>query len=106
MAIEVTEDDCEIIWWWSIGLTAVFFLVVVFIAGAYAHEWYPRECCTDHDDCRPVACSTIEREGQIWIYTPSRNRFTKSNASPDGACHVCIGKNGASQCLFMPNVGM
>jgi hypothetical protein len=48
-----------------------------------AHDWYPKECCSDHD-CRPVSCTeVVEHEWQ-------GHRFNSSRPSPDGKCHVCI----------------
>ena len=70
---------------------------VVLPAQAGAHDWYPRECCADHD-CHPVPCDQIKATGMEYIYQGefSRGRamsFAKpmfKGPAPDGLCHVCI----------------
>jgi hypothetical protein len=64
--------------------------------GAYAHDWYPRECCSNHD-CAP-ADTVLRRDDGSYLVT-SRGMsasipadYPKWRKSPDGRIHVCIRK--------------
>ena len=64
--------------------------------GAQAHDWYPKECCSDKD-CAP-ADTVVRREDGSYLVT-SRGMsavipadFSKWRKSPDGRIHVCIRK--------------
>jgi len=104
-----------------IALTAMMWpLIIVLIALlcatlAFAHSWYPRECCSDKD-CKPVACDSLS-EGEL--ITPRSSRipamiYTEGGAkyygekrwlkpSPDDQCHVCIQPGTMNmRCTFIP----
>lgn len=75
---------------------------------AYAHSWYPYECCSGKD-CKPVACDEIE-ELKDGTFRYDGVTFAKSSERPsqDSKCHVCIqdyslgGKAMRSgRCIFM-----
>jgi hypothetical protein len=65
---------------------------------AWAHSWYPKECCRD-TDCAPVnhVAWTVPRDGGVpqMIVTSSVGTVTipinfPRRESPDGRMHVCI----------------
>jgi hypothetical protein len=57
---------------------------------AYAHSWYPAECCGD-GDCHPVPCNEITQDdfGYYWHGIHFTWAMDKG-PSIDGACHVCV----------------
>jgi hypothetical protein len=64
--------------------------------GAAAHDWYPRECCSDRD-CAPA--DTVERRDDGSYLVTARGLsavipadYAKWRSSPDGRLHVCIRK--------------
>ena len=76
---------------------------------AWAHSWYPKECCRD-TDCAPVnhVAWTDPRDGGTpqMIVTSSVGTVTVPHnfprrQSPDGRMHVCI-QGIFVMCLFMP----
>lgn len=85
-------------------LLALILWVLIFLAAkAFAHEWYPKECCHDHD-CHPVECSSItslpygaKQDGLDY----NANMIRKS---PDGFCHACFSNYTQvriPRCLFI-----
>lgn len=63
--------------------------VVSLVPGAFAHSWYPMECCNATGDCHPVACDELveTKDGIRWkdlLFKDAQVRPTK-----DGQCHVC-----------------
>ena len=54
-----------------------------------AHEWYPTECCSDHD-CYKVPCSEIVLSGGNYHYKNLSWPQGTERSSPDGFCHVCV----------------
>lgn len=70
-------------------------------AGAWAHGWYPKNCCSD-DDCKPVPCDEL-REGDhgVWRYQDKEFQPAQVQPSQDRHCHVCIGKHGVPYCAFI-----
>lgn len=75
---------------------------------AFAHSWYPANCCSDHD-CRPVACEelvsnadgTMEWDGLV---------FKRVFPSQDAKCHVCFYEGGENNtripyCAFQVMTG-
>lgn len=64
--------------------------------GTQAHDWYPKECCSDQD-CALVD-SVVRRDDGSYLVT-SRGMsavipadYSKWRKSPDGRIHVCIRK--------------
>lgn len=60
---------------------------------AYAHSWYPKECCSDHD-CVPADGIYTSPRGdrivsvghhRIWI-----PRSLSPRSSPDDRIHICF----------------
>ena len=75
----------------------VAFILCLSRCSVQAHEWYPKECCADHD-CHPVPCNSIRFKDGDYVYQGKysygqKMHFAKpmmKGMSPDGACHVCI----------------
>ena len=79
-----------------------------------AHDWYPKECCSDSD------CTAAERV--LWGYRGDRTVFVGgyqipiprelvARSSPDGRVHICFRVNPGQLydkpdletfCLFLP----
>jgi hypothetical protein len=80
-----------------LGLTPLLALAALLASpGADANDWYPRECCSDHD-CA-LADTVLRRHDGSYLVT-SRGLsavipadYTKWRPSPDGRVHVCIRK--------------
>jgi hypothetical protein len=87
--------------WTVIGV--VIILTLLLIAHAFAHSWYPSDCCSG-TDCKPVPASDIqELPGGCFVYKPTGNQFCGSQVrvSQDKDWHVCISPStGNSLCLF------
>lgn len=72
---------------------------------AFAHSWYPTECCSDQD-CKPVPCDSLDetKDGLDYINENGRvYKFDKEQIRPsqDKECHVCISSNGITPyCVF------
>jgi hypothetical protein len=89
-------------------------LAIAMDSPAYAHSWYPMECCSAQD-CMPAdeivvtsGEARITRVGDQQIAIPSS---LVPRSSPDGRIHVCFrvvagDLNGAPTllpfCLFLP----
>jgi len=80
----------------------------------YAHDWYPRECCSI-TDCALVQGVKRDDEKNQWVL-PNGERigYDKARATPDGVqgIHWCrIGGrgqliySGGKPCLFVPKAG-
>src|SRR4249920_688679 len=65
-----------------------------------AHEWYPRECCSDMD-CQQVPCNEIYLSGGNYHYKSFSWPTNQLRTSPDGHCHVCISVLQKPLCIFM-----
>lgn len=79
-------------------------LVLLILLGlgtfAYAHGWYPPECCSDAD-CRSVDCDLILETATGYVYDGIQ--FTKESMklSKDALCHACFRPNQTfGLCLF------
>jgi hypothetical protein len=75
---------------------AIAAVLLAWLPGAHAHDWYPLECCSDHD-CAP-ADTVVRRDDGSYLVT-SRGMstlipadYSKWRKSPDGRIHVCIRK--------------
>jgi hypothetical protein len=94
---------------WCI-IAALALLVVIAVARpARAHEWYPRECCSEQD-CAPVTdVSFVAADvGSLPVMIVTTKFGTKPLApetkvasSKDSRMHACI-YQGKLLCLFLP----
>lgn len=87
-------------------------LLAVHLAGvapAFAHDWYPRDCCSGRD-CYPVADSDVAWTAGGWLIKATGEvvPHEKARFAPDGRFHRCSvqGKIGErTLCLFVPGLG-
>jgi hypothetical protein len=94
--------------------TIIKLAAIIVIAGsatAYAHSWYPKECCHDQD-CHPVPCAELKIDrkhdsvvwkGLVWF------GLHQVRSSLDGQCHVCAKSYTefvpyVPLCVFVPDV--
>lgn len=85
-----------------------FIVLLLMTSVASAHDWYPRECCSDKD-CAPIPTSeivvgnggyTIKATGEFIAHKDSR-------ISLDNQYHICrIGGVGRILCFFYPIGGV
>ncbi|MEZ5842876.1 MAG: hypothetical protein R3D27_04000 [Hyphomicrobiaceae bacterium] len=76
---------------------------------AFAHSWYPYECCKG-DDCAPVTASERPPFGRITIMTSRHGRVAVPDSfprrpSPDNSIHLCVletPRGPVPRCLFVP----
>ena len=73
---------------------------------ASAHSFYDEKCCHEQD-CRPVKCNEILSFGPSkgWSWRKAFFPADRLHLSPDGNCHVCVGKPGlepAGICIYLP----
>lgn len=72
----------------------VLFLLAILVVQAtrvaFAHEWYPWECCSDND-CAPLALEQIPREenGGFTLTDGRHVAYKDVRPSPDGKFHLC-----------------
>jgi hypothetical protein len=79
-----------------------------------AHEWYPKECCSQRD-CIPADRLTLDDRGDRIVLVGSRriwvSKYVSPRPSPDGRVHICVREvNGELDgslfpmtiCLFIP----
>src|SRR5262249_19719225 len=68
---------------------AILAAVLLLNDPAYAHSWYPKNCCHGAD-CRPVPCDELveTRNGIMWRGAVLFND-AQVKPSPDQLCHVC-----------------
>lgn len=73
----------------SVFLVAIAAVLILPIARALSHSWYPYECCSAVD-CHPVAVEGVKvtREGYR-LNDGSVIRFNEARPSPDGLYHEC-----------------
>ena len=77
--------------------------LVLLGSAAYAHSWYPHDCCHDAD-CRPVPCDELveTRNGIMWRGVVLFND-AQVKASQDRFCHVCAKEQAGSTLLpYLP----
>ena len=63
---------------------------------AHAHDWYPRECCSNQD-CAPADTVVRQDDGSFLVTARGMTVVIPPNYSlwrnsPDGQVHVCIRK--------------
>jgi hypothetical protein len=77
--------------------------LVLLSGAAYAHSWYPKDCCHDAD-CHPVPCDELveTRHGIMWRGVVLFND-AQVKASQDRFCHVCAKEQAGSTLLpYLP----
>lgn len=73
---------------------------------AWAHGWYPRECCSDRD-CAPLNASHVKESGLGYLLdTGEFIERKKAKFSPDEDFHICRFPSGGLICFFVPNRGL
>jgi hypothetical protein len=93
----------------------ILFLAVVTASAppsAWAHSWYPRECCGGHD-CMPADRIVADAYGNRMVIVGERRVWIPPGfavrASPDGRIHVCFTDDvygaQAPRCVFAPAEG-
>jgi hypothetical protein len=90
-------------------LRTLVFLVLMAPRLAQAHDFYARECCTDHD-CRPAFDGEVTRSKDGWLVTPTGELFPQwaTRHSPDGRIHRCskdADPKAMTICLYVPDLG-
>lgn len=84
--------------------TAVVLILVIFAGVAWAHSWYPKECCSDRDSAELAAERVKVTPNGYVIDGRELIPFSKAQASPDEKFHACfpatmLGKVG---CFWAP----
>jgi hypothetical protein len=76
--------------------------LVLLGSAAYAHSWYPNDCCHDAD-CRPVPCDELveTRNGIMWRGVVLFND-AQVKASQDRFCHVCAKEQVGTLLPYLP----
>lgn len=87
----------------AILLATLFMMLtsLIIIAHAWAHDWYPLECC-HNQDCAPITkydpvtkiVSTSRASAQL-------DALTRYYESKDNKTHACI-RGGKVVCFFLP----
>jgi hypothetical protein len=69
---------------------------------AYAHSWYPHDCCHGQD-CRPVPCDELveTRYGLMWRGVVLFSE-TQVRPSLDQFCHVCAKEQKGTIIPYLP----
>lgn len=86
----------------------LFSLCLVFgVARAKAHEWYPLECCSNHD-CHEADKVTY-KDGHVFVNVGDDlvdvGKGVQWRQSPDGKYHICYVKTYQGfhvYCFFVP----
>ncbi len=78
------------------------------VSSAWAHDWYPSDCC-NKNDCYRVRCSELLETYTGWSYRDASNRIwnfllDQKRDSQDPYCHVCH-NNSRPLCIFFPKGG-
>jgi hypothetical protein len=76
--------------------------LVLLGSAAYAHSWYPHDCCHDAD-CRPVPCEELveTRNGIMWRGVVLFND-AQVKPSQDRFCHVCAKEQAGTLLPYLP----
>ncbi|MEQ1518283.1 MAG: hypothetical protein ABL931_17520 [Usitatibacteraceae bacterium] len=95
---------------------AIVFLAVAFVPHiAVAHDWYPKECCNDHD-CAVITTMAALPGGELRVETDHgfaiAPRGFEPRPSPDNQAHACLRQIGPDEehggwmliCLFLPGL--
>jgi hypothetical protein len=60
---------------------------------AFAHSWYPYECCSDRD-CYAVPKERVRIVPGGWVIDGFAVRHGEARPSPDGQFHICRSQDG------------
>jgi hypothetical protein len=76
--------------------------LVLLGSAAYAHSWYPNDCCHDAG-CRPVPCDELveTRNGIMWRGVVLFND-AQVKVSQDRFCHVCAKEQVGTLLPYLP----
>lgn len=79
---------------WPIAAFALTTGLLSMPAGGQAHDWYPRECCSEQD-CAPADTVVRREDGSYFVTARGMSaeippNYPKWGRSPDGRIHVCI----------------
>jgi hypothetical protein len=96
---------------YSIRLAAAAAILVAMTVPAWAHSWYPLECCSGND-CEPIPPESFSESPEGWTFHfCSRTRpglcihgFMKrgrEKISQDGQYHLCFSAT-TIYCFFVP----
>jgi hypothetical protein len=98
----------------ALAAYVVLMLTVLFMTvPAGAHEWYPYECCSDHD-CGPIALEQepVEEHGGFRLLDGRFMPYREIKNSPDNQWHLCESKwqpepkDRKILCLYAPIGGV
>lgn len=68
---------------------------------AFAHSWYPYECCSERD-CFPVPVHDVRVVPGGWTLSDGTMvRQDEARPSPDGRFHVCRSQDGKGALIRM-----
>lgn len=68
---------------------------------AFAHSWYPFECCSEKD-CFPVPVSDVRVVPGGWTLSDGTMiEHAEARPSPDGQFHVCRRQDGTGPLIRM-----
>jgi hypothetical protein len=77
------------------------FAVLLTTGPAFAHSWYPFECCSERD-CFPVATSDVKVIKGGWqLHDGTIIEHIEARPSPDGRFHVCRRDDGKGALIRM-----
>ena len=78
------------------------FVAVLLLSGpAFAHSWYPLECCSERD-CFPVPVSDVRVIKGGWqLHDGTIIEHAEARPSPDGRFHVCRRQDGKGPLIRM-----
>jgi hypothetical protein len=80
--------------------------LLIAITPAWAHSWYPPECCSD-SDCYPLPEGSVTKvEGGYALDTGEFIPESKAKEGKDGRYHICRYPFPAVICFFKPFNGV
>lgn len=82
-----------------IALASLLFI----LSPAFAHSWYPHECCHDKD-CAEIADNRVRQDGAGGYIVDGKFPVHRSQVktSPDGHYHACFPNPDLLLCFFAP----
>ena len=87
-------------------LAVIILMIIAVLAPAYAHEWYPIDCCSGHD-CDALADDRVERQPAGYM-VDGQYFFPNVEVRPSqsGRYHACFPNLGERpKCFFAPPDG-
>jgi hypothetical protein len=77
--------------------------VLALTSSAFAHSWYPFECCSERD-CFPVAVEDVRVTPAGYTLTDDTViAYSETRPSPDGKFHVCRRQDGKGALIRLHN---